>query len=228
LLSPQQIRAYDDALAAAEAKPQPVLAAAAPARPVVRDPLDLDFVPYEDESLVGAKEDVAADASGVAHQKIRAAIEAVLRVEAPIEATRLAKLVARRFGLQRVREDRVRVVLGLVDRSLLRCSEFGDFVWRRGLEPATWQAFRRTPEEHARLRTFELVAPDEVCNALVHSARKGMGLSDEGALEELKSVFAVAKWSQDVRDRAQALIGWCVQGGALVRDAKGRLQAKDA
>ncbi|MFO0269456.1 MAG: DUF4011 domain-containing protein [Gemmatimonadota bacterium] len=197
-------------------------------RLLARDSLDRDFVPYEDESLVGGKEDVADDAPGVAHQRIRKAIAEVLAVEAPVEGTRLAKLVARRFGLQRVREDRVRIVLGLVDPALVRRSEFGMFIWRHGLRETSWREFRRTPESHARTRTFDLVAPEEVRNALVYCATKGMGLSDEGAIEELKEVFAVGKSSQDFRDRAQALIDWALSNGALVRDAKGRLQPKDA
>jgi hypothetical protein len=226
-MSEQQIAAYERALDATEAKVQPAPVPVAPPT-VVRDPLDLDFVPYEDESLIGQKEDVAEDASGAAHQRMRVAIDAVLRCEAPIESTRLAKLVARRFGLQRVREDRVRVVLSLVDRGLMHHSELGTFVWRRDMQPATWRAFRRTAEEHARLRTFDLVAPEEARNALVHCATKGMGLSDDGAIEELKTVFAVGKSSQDFRDRAQTLIEWSLATGALVRDAKGRLQPKDA
>ena len=228
-LSEQLVAEYEQALAAGEAAacPVPLQPAAAAARSAVRDPLDRDFLPYEDESLVGTKEDIADDASGAANQRIRVAIDAVLRVEAPIEATRLAKLVARRFGLLRVREDRVRIVLDLVDGALVRRSDFGAFVWRRD-QPASWREFRRTPEEHARLRTFDLVAPEEARNALVHCATKGMGLSDDGAIEELKAVFAVGKSSQDFRDRAQALIVWSLASGALVRDAKGRLQPKDA
>jgi hypothetical protein len=53
-----------------------------------------------------------------------------------------------------------------------------------------------------------------------------MGLSDDGAIEELKTIFAVGKASQDFRDRAQAMIAWALATGALERDAKGRLQAK--
>ncbi|MFN9968488.1 MAG: hypothetical protein ACK58T_01200, partial [Phycisphaerae bacterium] len=115
-----------------------------------------------------------------------------------------------------------------VDPALVRRSEFGMFIWRHGLRETSWREFRRTPESHARTRTFDLVAPEEVRNALVYCATKGMGLSDEGAIEELKEVFAVGKSSQDFRDRAQALIDWALSNGALVRDAKGRLQPKDA
>jgi hypothetical protein len=201
----------------------PIVAATA-ARESVRDAVDRDFVPYEDGSVVGTKDDVTAGSSAASHQRIRAVIEEVLRVEAPIEEKRLARLVARRFGLQRVHEDRVRVVLDLVDQALIRRSAFGTFVWSRNHSHPAWREFRRTSEEHARSRTFDLVSPEEARNALVHCATKGMGVSDEGAIEELKSVFSVGKSSQDFRERAQALIAWCVDSGALVRDAKGRLQ----
>ena len=100
------------------------------------------------------------------------------------------------------------------------------FVWKPGTAAADWKAFRRTPPEHSRVRTFDLVAPEEVRNALVFCATKGMGLSDDGAIEELKTIFAVGKASQDFRGRAQAMIAWALATGALERDAKGRLQAK--
>lgn len=191
-----------------------------------RDAVDRDFVPYEDDSLAGTKDDVSADASSSSRLRIRAVIDEVLRIEAPIEEKRLAKLVARRFGLQRVHEDRIRVVLDLLDQAMVRRSDLGTFVWRLEQSGAAWREFRRTSEAHARARTFDLVAPEEARNALVHCATKGMGISDEGAIEELKAVFSVGKSSQDFRDRAQAMIAWCLDSGALVRDAKGRLQPR--
>jgi histone H3/H4 len=109
-LSRHQIAAYEATLVVGEAvaKKEEFRMASA-AMPVVRDSQDLDFCPYEDETLIGTKEDIADGAPGTAHFRIRSAIDAVLNIEAPIEAERLAKLVARRFGLQRVREDRVRL-----------------------------------------------------------------------------------------------------------------------
>ena len=204
-----------------------VASSAAPAVPTVRDPEDCDYVPYLDESLAGTKDHLDPDASSKNHMLIRSVLDQVLRVESPIESTRLAKLVARRFGLQRVREDRVQFVLGLVDNSRRFGGDHGSFVWASVEQQKTWRAFRRTPEALDVPRPFDEIAPEEVRNALVYCATKGMGLSDEGALVEIAEIFGVRRITQDVRARITAVTEWSIRGGALQRDAKGRIVATE-
>ena len=187
----------------------------------VRDPEDCDYVPYVDFRLAGRKEDLDALPAASARERVRAACHAVLAVESPIEAMRLAKLVARRFGLQRVRDDRALAVLSCIDRELIDETPFGSFVWASGEQRDSWSAFRRTPAYLDPARPFEEIAPQEVRNALVYCAKKGMGLSMEGAVEECAAVFGVRRVTAEVRERVVRVVEWAVERGELRRDGDG-------
>ena len=73
-----------------------------------------------------------------------------------------------------------------------------------------------------------LFRSEEVRNALVYCATKGMGLSDDGAIAEVSVIFGLRRITQDVRLRLNAIVDWALQTGSLERDAKGRLVAKSA
>jgi hypothetical protein len=74
-------------------------------------------------------------------------------------------------------------------------------------------------------RPFDEIAPEEIRNALVYCAIKGMGLSDEGALAEVAEIFGLRRITQDARARIAAVTEWSIRTGALQRDAKGRIVA---
>jgi len=224
------LRAFDEARAEQvrrKAQKSEVASSPSVAATATRDAEDCDYVPYLDDSLVGTKDQLGHDDSSQKHMLIRSVIDHVLRVESPIESTRLAKLVARRFGLQRVREDRVQSVLRHVEGARRFDGEHGSFVWLSAEQQKTWRTFRRTPESLDEPRPFNEIAPEEVRNALVYCATKGMGLSDEGALEEIAEIFGVRRITQDLRARMVAITEWAIRSGALQRDAKGRIVASE-
>jgi hypothetical protein len=191
--------------------------------PVTRDPEDMDFKPYSGGPALGQKEDIDAKASGVVRARILQAIQEVLVVEAPIESTRLAKLVARRFGLLRAREDRIQVIIDQVPRQLVRCSDFGDFVWPTGIQPDSWRCFRRPIDGDAPRDFMKEIPPEEVRNALCYAAVKGLGLSEDGAIDEIARVFGIGRVSQQMRTRMIGILEWSISTGRLQRDAKGRI-----
>src|SRR5699024_478157 len=77
-----------------------------------------------------------------AKQKVRTVIEAVIAAEAPIHPDRLAKLVARAFGLNRVAESRRKAIRQLVPADYYRRSDPEGFYWPTGVDPKTWREVR--------------------------------------------------------------------------------------
>jgi hypothetical protein len=181
----------------------------------VRDELDQDFRAYVSPGDIGNKDDLES-LSGVARATALLAIEEVIAVEAPIAIDRLARLVARRYGLARVRQARVDQLTALVPSSLRRNGPFGEFVWSANVLPDSWQAFRRTPPGIDR--ALDDIAPEEIRNAMVYFARKGMSISEEGVLEELAATFDIQRLSGTMRDRMLKILEWAVVHGDLKRD----------
>jgi hypothetical protein len=93
---------------------------------------------------------------------------------------------------------------------------FGEFVWSADVQPGTWQAFRRTPSGSDR--DLNDIAPEEIRNAMVYFARKGMSISEEGVLEELAATFDIQRLSGPMRDRLLQILEWAVARGDLRRD----------
>jgi hypothetical protein len=182
---------------------------------VVRDQLDQDFRAYVSPRDIGTKDDLES-LTGAARAMAVQAIHEVIAVEAPIAVDRLARLVARRYGLARVRQARVDQLTALVPSSLRLKGPFGEFVWSADVQPGTWQAFRRTPSGSDR--DLDDIAPEEIRNAMVYFARKGMSISEEGVLEELAATFDIQRLSGPMRDRLLQILEWTVARGDLQRD----------
>ncbi len=186
-----------------------------------RDPEDQDFVPYTNEQPLGDKDDLQPGAPAASLRQLRHGIDDVLGVEAPVEANRLGRLVARRFGLQRVRQDRIDFILDHVPAGLLRGGPHGRFVWSPSIQPDHWEVFRRETGAGDG-RKIDEIAPEEIRNALVYIAKTGMGVRDEDALTELAQFFGVKRLTKGIKSHLESVLEWAVQSGRLRRDG-GRL-----
>jgi hypothetical protein len=83
------------------------------------------------------------------------------------------------------------------------------------------EARAAAPRTRLLLRPFDEIAPQEVRNALVYCAKKGMGLSMEGVVEECAAVFGVRRVTAEVRERVGGVVDWAVERGELRRDGDG-------
>jgi hypothetical protein len=202
---------------------RPIAAVETGSSHVVRDLFDQEFQEYTSPCDIGTKDDLELWTSSV-RAATECALQEVIGLEAPIEIDRLARLVARRFGLVRVRQGRLERVKTLVAPEQRRRGPFGEFVWSPDVSPDTWRAFRRS--RPGSDRTLEEIAPEEIRNAMIYLARKGMSISESGVLEELAQVFDIRRMSSGMKDRLLGILEWAVARGDLQRTG-GRLIARD-
>ncbi|PPH72982.1 hypothetical protein C5C90_13150 [Rathayibacter sp. AY1D4] len=97
-----------------------------------------------------------------AKEKVRAVVAEITAFEGPIELERLATLVGRSFGLQRVHSARIEKI-----RRQIKASEVvidrERFVWPPELDPETWSEFR--PNTSGADRPLLQISPREIANA---------------------------------------------------------------
>ncbi|MEO6471862.1 MAG: DUF3320 domain-containing protein, partial [Aeromicrobium sp.] len=117
-------------------------------------------------NVVGSKGVLDALPDRTAAATVREQVIDVIEAEGPIETARLARIVARRFGLNAVRAARAEDIAKLIPRGQLRKSRtFGHFAWPVGLDPETWSGFRTADKEVTR--TLEEIAAEEIANAML-------------------------------------------------------------
>jgi hypothetical protein len=136
---------------------------------------------------------------------VKAQILDVIEVEGPIHVERLVRIVARRFGLNAVRQARAAEIAKLIPRAQLRRSKrFGDFAWPFSIDPATWTAFRC--EGDSPQRTLHEIAPEEIINAM-EAVRDNVpdldGMND--LIRRTAEQFGVSRLGPNVRARLEAV-----------------------
>lgn len=136
-------------------------------------------------------------------EQVRAQVLDVVAIEGPVEATRLARIVGRRFGMGKMRSARVNDVLALVPEGALRDEgEFGRFVWPEHLDPTTWTDFRVSFGAEERDRTIEEISPQEITNVMRVLRLERPELTDEDdSLRATAEVFGISRLGAKVRAR---------------------------
>lgn len=161
-----------------------------------------EFVPAH-TSVVGSKDILDALPDRAAARTVREQILDVIETEGPVETARLARIVARRFGLSAVRAARVDEITKLIPRGQLRKSRLGSFAWPSGLDPSTWNGFRYVDPEGSR--TLDEVAPEEIANAMIAVAAEYPGSSKEDLLRRTAELFGIVRLGANVRARLEAV-----------------------
>ena len=175
-----------------------------------------DFVAADDSPTAGGRDLLDRLNERRVFDHVRAVAAEIIRVESPIEATRLTKIVGRRFGLQRVVGTRSAVILAVVPRDLMHSSALGTFVWAKGMLPDSYRAFRPTPAGVDR--SVNEIAPEEIANAMEHVARIGHGVTPDELLRETAAIFGVHRLTEPVRARLEQTLDWAVAAGRLRED----------
>lgn len=129
----------------------------------------------------------------------------VIEAEGPIELSRLARIVARRFGLNAVRAARVDDILRLIPRAQLRKSrKLGDFAWPSALDPETWTGFRIAGSDGSR--TLHEIAPQEIANAMLAVLGEFPELEHvDDLLRRTAELFGIVRLGANVRSRLEAV-----------------------
>ena len=188
----------------------------APAPPVASTPADVggghaaesdadpvsEFVPSH-ANVVGPKGVLDALPDREAAATIREQVIDVIESEGPIESARLARIVARRFGLKAVRASRAEDIIKLIPRGQLRKSRLGSFAWPASLDPATWTGFRVVDPDGSR--SLEEVAPEEIANAMSAVLVEHPESSDEDVLRRTAELFGILRLGANVRTRLESV-----------------------
>ena len=125
-----------------------------------------EFVPAH-TNVIGARDTLDRLPDRKAAAAVRDQVLDVIEAEGPIELGRLARIVARRFGLSTVRSARVEDIVRLVPRAQVRKSrKLGDF---RVAGNTRSGHLGRLPIRRAEdgSRTLDEIAPEEIANAML-------------------------------------------------------------
>ncbi len=165
---------------------------------------DLELFAPAHENQVGARDvlDMLPDPAAAA--QVRAQIHDVIEAEGPIEVSRLARIVARRFGLSTVRTARADVIISLIPRARLRRHRLGTFAWPESLDPATWTDFRVAGDSVNR--RLEEIAPEEIGNAMLALIDAIHDISEEELIRETGLLFGISRLSAQFRARLEAVL----------------------
>ncbi|UFU01870.1 AAA domain-containing protein [Ruania suaedae] len=159
------------------------------------------FVPASTDA-VGPREVLDRLSERRAVAQVRDEVVAVVESEGPIEVGRLARTVARRFGLAKVRAARMDDIIRLIPAGLVRRgASLGTFAWPQDLDPGTWRGYRYDP---TGIRTLDEIAPEEIANAMRAAVQPHDDRGDE-LLRRTAAVFGIARLGAQVRSRLEAV-----------------------
>jgi very-short-patch-repair endonuclease len=166
-----------------------------------------DFAPAHTD-VVGDREVLDRLDDPGAREAVAAQLVEVIDIEAPVQLERLARIVANRFGLSRVRQSRVDEILRLVPDDLCVETPFGVYAWRSEAQYQTWGDFRPTPPGVDRKLTE--IAPEEIVNAFVAI------VADAGVIERSElvgitaTVFGMSRVTAQARTHLDAVLQWAI------------------
>jgi hypothetical protein len=189
--------------------------------PPVRD-IPARGAPYIEARQVelGSRDDLGRTTSSAVRDTISAAVRETVEVEGPIETSRLARSIGRRFGFGRVASGRAEFILESLPRELLRASELGEFAWPAALDAATWRGYRSTPEELFRPLTD--IAPEEIVNAMSDLVAERPIGNQEELFRATIEVFGQRRLTSQTTARLVACLALAELESRLIRRADGR------
>lgn len=152
-------------------------------------------------------------------QLVRGHLEEIVAVEGPIEAQRLARLLASRFGLQRVQGQRQETILGCLPKNRRSRTVLGTFYWPEGMTPDDYTGYRRTPADGEKRRVTE-IAPQEIGNAVLDVLRCDGSSPAVDVMQALNDVFGFNRTGREIRERYEQVLDLMARDGRLVRQGE--------
>jgi len=204
------VPAGDEHPSAATAETRPLVAGGADPPPPDVAPTERDphacGVPYAETppTALGTRDDLARTSSPTVRATITAAVRETIEVEGPIELTRLARSIGRRFGLDRVSTPRRAFILEHVPSDLVRGTDLGDFAWPATLDPGTWRGYRTTPEGFGR--PLGEIAPEEILNAMAAVVADQVLTDDEAMFRATLAIFDQRRLTPQSQERLKACL----------------------
>ncbi|MFF0242222.1 DUF4011 domain-containing protein [Rhodococcus pyridinivorans] len=163
---------------------------------------------------LGERGDLDRVNSASVRRVITDAVRETVEIEGPILLDRLTRVVAKRFGFERVKAARKEFVGECVPPELIHATPLGSFVWPRQLDRTTWRGFRTTPDDVTR--SLNEIAPEEIVNAM-NAACMGRELDVEDLVRETMALFNQSRLGGPSRDRLEACLDLGVANGRLIQ-----------
>ncbi|WP_084525968.1 DUF4011 domain-containing protein [Nocardia vaccinii] len=165
-------------------------------------------------TALGERTDLDRTNSPSVRRTITDAVRETVETEGPIALERLARVVAKRFGFDRVSAARKDFVIECVPTELIHSDPMGAFVWPHQLDRMTWNGYRTTPDEVSR--PLGEIAPEEIVNAM-KAACTGSELDIESLLRATMAIFNQRRLTGPSRERLEACIDLGLTRGRLIR-----------
>ncbi|KQM81280.1 DUF4011 domain-containing protein [Agromyces sp. Leaf222] len=156
-----------------------------------------------------------------AHAKIEAAIRDAIATEGPMSASRLSKLVAGSFGLNRVARDRITAIRRVVPDEFRRRDGESTFYWPAAMDVGTWLQVR-LPESGSS-RAIDEVPLVEIANAMRIASAAAGGMNPDEVKREALGMFGGKRMTASVEARLDDGLAYALETGRLVRAASGVL-----
>ena len=150
-------------------------------------------------------------------RRLVGAIEEVVRVEGPVHIDEVARRIANAAGANRV-GNKIRDAINLALTAAVkrkRVKMRGDFLWGPEMETPT---VRDRSDLPAQQRKIELIAPEEIDQALLSTVRRAFGIGVDGAILEASKSLGFARTSAGMGETIRARVRELLKRGALAAD----------
>lgn len=179
------------------------------------------FEPYPEEPQFGTPAD--CDPAGFRSFRLDRALAEAIEWEAPVEAIRLARLVSRRLGVEKLHAKRAEHILHYLPQGarIVR-TPFGRFVWGANQDPSTYDAFR--VDVGAPARKLEEVPPEEIGNLLHAIVRAGGHIDRDELFRTCLEALGIARLTTGFRKRLDGIADAAIEAERFAVDAEGRFE----
>ncbi|RYI24564.1 DUF4011 domain-containing protein [Dermacoccus sp. 147Ba] len=172
-----------------------------------------EFIPWETETL---EEGLLSDLTEPhAKARVRETVRRVVAAEGPIESWRLATIVGRSYGVQRVSSLRHGSVLNLVPRTQARAENGLTFVWPEDVTPDAYNLVRQSSVPH---RSVTEISRAELTNAMILALSEYPAMSVPALHRATMRTFGISRLGSNVQSRLEAVLAWAVRNGWIVKD----------
>ena len=164
------------------------------------------------------------DFGKMADEVVLQRIQQVVQVESPIHVEETAFRIAREAGLRRTGK-RIRARIKTLahrgtTKGLFRMK--GDFLWRTDQKSVEFR--RRDGELPGRLRSPDMIAPEEIGDALWWAIQQSFGIDERDAIAEASRLLGFQKVGKEIETRFRAVLRDLVVAG-IVEDRAQQLHA---
>lgn len=191
-------------------------------------PLPITRIPFATEhtDVAGTVEVLDAIDQAWGKGKVRECVLEVIEQYGPIELHRLARVVGRRFGMNRMRANRAEAVTKLVPKSQIRRSKLGAFAWPADEDPLTWRVLRF--QQLTADRPISEVPPEEILNAARWCLQNEDVTGGEPLVRATLAQFGQTRLTALAQERITAVIDQAIQAFELRYQGSKLVLADDA